>query len=306
MAFDLSQIGQLAGSGSGDQGGMMLSNLSNQLGFTDFGMSFGPPNQFSQQTTLPKKPAAAPTRARTPAQTTQANPQQQVMQTVPNTTQNFMAPVQQLLNRMNTQNTQQKAINAQIAQNQQAQAAAQQAQMGMYLNRASNRMEGNFQEGTGILRSLTNDPQLNNLIEQGFEQMQNPGLSREAIAGMKGQAAATGAANLASSQRRLSHGLAGRGMSGASRAFMQQNLQNRAGNSLSRQMTGIDIEAEKFAQQRQGQSMSQLQSLIGQRQGAARGLAGALLGNNPLNQLQQIQQIQSPQQQLGFNIGALQ
>lgn len=271
---------------------------------------FGLDSPFDNQTrqvSLPSRPTQQASPGVQPA--TKTSPQQKAapttMQTIANTTTNFMAPVQKMLNQMQVQDTQQKSINARIAQNQQAQAAAQQAQMGMFLNRATGRQEDMFQAGLGTLRGIANDPQMNEIIRMGFEQAQDPGLSREAIAGMKGQAAATGAANLASSQRQLSQGMAGRGVSGAAREFMRQGLTNRAGSSLSRQMTGIGIESEKFARQREGQLTGQLAGLVGQRQGAGRQFAQAMFNYNPLQQMQQIQQIQSPQQQLGFNLGAL-
>lgn len=246
------------------------------------------------------QPQRQPTTQNKPAQAKPVSPPMTV-----NSTAQFMQPVQSFMQKMLGDNAQTNAMNNRLAQNAQVQAAKQNAQMGVYFNRATGEMRNNFKQGSETLRQMMNDPYMMNLMGTAFNQAANPGLSKSTIDKMKGAAAAQNAADAAAGQRNLAWGMAGRGMSGASRSFQQQLMANRSANQLNRQLSNIDIEAEKFAKQDQGRAQSFAAQLLGERNNLGRAYAGMLQGYNPLGWMQQIQGMTQPFGQSAFNYGAM-
>jgi len=192
-------------------------------------------------------------------------------------------------------------------QSQAAQTAAfeQNQRLGGYYDTATSQMFQNFRSASDTLKGMMKSPYLQGLMNIAYNRVQRPGLPESVIAGVKGGAAARSAANQSSAQRNLMWGSLGKGMGPRSRNFMSNLMSGKAGDDLSRQLSGIDLEAAEFAKQDEGAALGQAGQLLSMRQNLGRDYARTLTGYNPLQWLGQIQGMQAPVAQLGYNIGAL-
>jgi len=197
------------------------------------------------------------------------------------------------------------AYNQRQSQYAQVQAARQNAQLGGMFDTAMQQQQSNFMQGAQSLRNAQNTPWQQSIRNKVWQGVNNPGLDPNTLAQIKGQAAQRGAANQSSAVRNAQWGMAGRGRSGTARDFMLSSINNRGGQATANALTGIDIDAAKYASQNERGWLGTAANLSGQEAGQAMNYANYLQRNNPLGQLAQIQQMQQPFAQIGYGAGFL-
>jgi len=220
--------------------------------------------------------------------------------------QNFLQPLQNLIQNQQMMQFQNRAQGQQRAQFAQGVASRQNQQMGGFIDQAMGQMQQNFQTGAKTLQGMFNDPLTRKTQSLAMQQAENPGMDPNAIRQMKSQALQRNAANQGAALNNARWGLAGRGVSGASREHLMSMIRGRSGQEANSTLSGIDINAAQFEAQNRGQAINQLANLSGQRQNLGRAYAGFLGSFNPLQQLAQGQQLQQPFGQIGQSIGQLQ
>jgi len=189
------------------------------------------------------------------------------------------------------------------AQNMQQQAFDLNKKMGAKVDTAINQSHQQNVEAREYLQRMMEDPAMQKVFDMSMDWAENPGLSEQARASMKGLSLQRNAATAASAQRNAMRGAASSGMRGPARAYMQSMLRNQSAMGADNQQRQIDLDVEMSRLQDRGPSMNMAMNALRQRQGIGSQLAALTAGYDPVGLLQRGQSIMQPMQQVGLGIG---